>query len=164
MDALLKQSSNLSRILEVSFHRKIWMHTNHHSHARHVPLITEVSRSGKYLHRVRLAIVRILQTEVQHQGVVVLAALNHLEDLVSDISVKDWGSDDMIHAQIEALRLAFFDALHVNADPNAGDVPTDQMICKKEAAKQRKEHKLCRQVRFSKFPFFHDKVNHRLRV
>ena len=52
----------------------------------------------------------------------------------------------MLHAQIEALRLAFFDALQFNADPTTTEVPIESLVNKEEAAKLRVTHRLSRQV------------------
>ena len=76
----------------------------------------------------------------------VLAALNHLEELSQTVPDFKWGSEEVLHAQIESLRLAFFDALGRNADPSCCDVPVDDMTCKREALRQRSSVKLSRQV------------------
>jgi len=80
------------------------------------------------------------------QGVVALAALNHLEKLMESDGDPQWKDEAVWHARIEALRLAFFEALQLNADPDKAHVPIDQMICKDSAHQRRIDHKLGRQV------------------
>lgn len=80
------------------------------------------------------------------QGVVALAALNHLEKLMESDSDPQWKDEAVWHARIEALRLAFFEALQLNADPEKAHVPIDQMISKDSAQQRRLDHKLGRQV------------------
>ena len=98
------------------------------------------------------------------QGIVVLAALNHLEELLPDASSATWGSDHVLHAQIEALRLAFFDALQFNADPTTTEVPVESLVDKEEAAKLRVTHKLSRQVTYLQHSSYSVAVVNRLRV
>lgn len=88
----------------------------------------------------------------------VLSALNHLEALVKDPKVTQWGSVDLLHAQIESLRLAFFDALHENADPECCSVPLATLIDKDDAANQRTFHKLSRQVSNIEISFLETKL------
>eukprot|EP00210_Caulerpa_lentillifera_P006247 g5966.t1 len=91
----------------------------------------------------------IWQVPPPSQGVVVLAALNHLEKLMEfndDEEELQWTDDQVWHARIESLRLAFFEALQLNADPEKVHVPINEMVSKDAAELKRVNHKLGRQA------------------
>ncbi len=69
------------------------------------------------------------------QGIVALAALNLLEGFV--LREMEHNSAEYLHLVIEALKLAFADALAHVADPRVAPVPTAQMLNKAYAATRR---------------------------
>jgi len=68
------------------------------------------------------------------QGLIVLLALNILEQF--DLAGMGPGSADVIHLQLEALKLAFADRMRYLGDPWFVDVPLAMLLSKKHAAEQ----------------------------
>lgn len=78
---------------------------------------------------------RIWECPPNGQGITTLMALNILEGF--EIGEYDARSPEVLHIVIEALRLAFADARALVADPAKTDVPIEEMLSKKYAAKRR---------------------------
>ncbi|GMH38373.1 hypothetical protein BSKO_06257 [Bryopsis sp. KO-2023] len=72
------------------------------------------------------------------QGIVALMALNHLEGS-GGLGGMEWGEGKHLHSGIEAIRLAFFDALQYNGDPDITPVPIDTFLDKGYAERRREE-------------------------
>jgi gamma-glutamyltranspeptidase/glutathione hydrolase len=70
------------------------------------------------------------------QGIAVLQMLNVLEGY--DLKSLGWGSPDYVHLIVEAKKLAFADRANFYADPAFGPLPTDELISKPYAQRQRK--------------------------
>ncbi len=70
------------------------------------------------------------------QGAVMLEALNILEGY--DLQALGWNSDEYIHLQVEALKLAYADRDTYYADPDFVDVPP-QLLSKVYAAQRRQQ-------------------------
>jgi gamma-glutamyltranspeptidase/glutathione hydrolase len=68
------------------------------------------------------------------QGLIVLLALNILEQF--DLAGMGAGSADVIHLQLEALKLAFADRMRYLGDPWFVDVPLAMLLSKEHAAEQ----------------------------
>ena len=78
---------------------------------------------------------RIWECPPNGQGITTLMALNILEGF--EIGEYDDRSPEVLHIVIEALRLAFADARSLVADPAKTDVPVEEMLSKRYAAKRR---------------------------
>ena len=70
------------------------------------------------------------------QGVAALLAMNILAE-VEGLADQPWGCADHLHAAIEAMRLAFGDALQYNADPDVVPVPIERLVSAKHAKLRR---------------------------
>jgi len=68
------------------------------------------------------------------QGIIVLLALNILQQF--DVPSLEPGSAELIHLQIEALKLAFADRMRYLGDPRFVDLPLDMLLSDAHAAKQ----------------------------
>jgi len=69
---------------------------------------------------------RLLECPPNGQGIVALQALGILEGF--DLGAMKWGFAEPLHLQIEAIKLAFADALHYLADPCHAPVPADGLL------------------------------------
>ncbi|HOG45641.1 MAG TPA: gamma-glutamyltransferase [Anaerolineae bacterium] len=69
---------------------------------------------------------RLLECPPNGQGIAALQALGILEG--SDLGSMRWGFADTLHLQIEAIKLAFADALRYVADPCHAAVPADGLL------------------------------------
>jgi gamma-glutamyltranspeptidase/glutathione hydrolase len=70
------------------------------------------------------------------QGVAALLAMNILAE-VEGLDRQPWGCADHLHAAIEAMRLAFGDALQYNADPDVVPVPIERLVSAEHAKLRR---------------------------
>ena len=68
------------------------------------------------------------------QGIIVLLALNILEQF--DLAGLGAASAEVLHLQIEALKLAFEDRLRHLGDPRVNDLPLDSLLSKEHARRQ----------------------------
>ena len=68
-------------------------------------------------------------------GIAALAALNICEGF--DLGSMGFQSTDSYHYQIEAMKLAFADALHYVADPRVSQVPVKELLSKEYAQRRR---------------------------
>lgn len=71
-----------------------------------------------------------------YQGLAALIGLNLLEQAFPDGLPRDWHDPAKLHAQLEAMRLAFADAFAFNSDPEHMEVPLDVLLSKEYAARQ----------------------------
>ncbi len=69
------------------------------------------------------------------QGIAALQILNILEGF--DISKMGFGNPEYIHTFVEAKKLAFEDRAKYYSDPEFNDIPVEELISKKYAAKRR---------------------------
>jgi len=69
---------------------------------------------------------RLLECPPNGQGIVALQALGILEGF--DLGAMKWGFAEPLHLQIEAIKLAFADALRYVADPCHAPVPADGLL------------------------------------
>jgi gamma-glutamyltranspeptidase / glutathione hydrolase len=79
---------------------------------------------------------RIHECPPNGQGITALLAFNLLE--VFDLADKNPLSAERLHLEIEALRLAFADALWYISDPAFGNIPLVELLSKDYAAERRK--------------------------
>ncbi len=70
------------------------------------------------------------------QGIAALLAMNILAE-VESLAEQPWGCADHLHAAIEAMRLAFGDALQYNADPDVVPVPIERLVSGEHARLRR---------------------------
>ncbi len=78
----------------------------------------------------------VYQSAPNSQGIVLLEALNILEDI--DLQAMGHNSANYVHTLVEALKLAFADRDHWIADPRFTKIPTGQLLSKRYAAARRK--------------------------
>ena len=79
--------------------------------------------------------IEVYQSAPNSQGIVMLMALNILEDF--DLKVMGHNSADYVHVVTEALKLAFADRNQWIADPRFVDVPTAELLTKEYAELRR---------------------------
>ncbi len=79
--------------------------------------------------------VTVFENPPNSQGIVMLLALNILKGY--DFSGLEPGDPDVIHAQVEALKLAFADRHYYIGDPDRMEVSLDQLLAEEYAEKQR---------------------------
>ncbi len=77
---------------------------------------------------------RIFEQPPVTQGIIVLLAMNILKQF--DIASLEPGSADLIHLQIEALKLAFEDRYRYLGDPKFVDVPMEMLLSDEHAREQ----------------------------
>ena len=80
--------------------------------------------------------VTIVECPPNGHGLVALEALNILEEF--DLAAMGYGTPACYHHLVEAIKLAFADALAYVGDPNFGDVPALRLIDKAYAAERRR--------------------------
>lgn len=68
------------------------------------------------------------------QGIIVVLALNILKQF--DLQSLEPSSAELIHLQIEALKLAFADRMHYLGDPRFADVPLEMLLSDQHAREQ----------------------------
>lgn len=78
----------------------------------------------------------ILEHPPNGQGLAALIALNIVEGF--DLGGMSYFSPQRWHVMIEAMRMAMVDAAQFVCDPNASDIPLDQLLSKGYAERQRK--------------------------
>ncbi|WP_255169270.1 gamma-glutamyltransferase family protein [Natrononativus amylolyticus] len=79
--------------------------------------------------------VEVYQNPPNSQGITQLLALNKLA--AHDFSGLESDDADAVHAQVEAIKLAFADRYHHVGDPDRVDVPVDELLSEEYAASQR---------------------------
>ena len=75
-------------------------------------------------------------------------ALNSLEE-DKQLRKRRWGCTEHLHSAIEAMRLGFSDTLAYCADPNAVNVPLDDLLSKQYAKRRRADHFKADQVQLT---------------
>lgn len=79
--------------------------------------------------------VRVYQNPPNSQGITMLQALNILEN--DDFSGRSPDDPDVVHLQVEAIKLAFADRYAHVGDPERTDVPVDELLSDEYARTQR---------------------------
>ncbi|XP_072028259.1 glutathione hydrolase-like YwrD proenzyme [Amphiura filiformis] len=79
--------------------------------------------------------VRLWEIPPNGQGITALIALNILDEM--DLKGMEHNSPQYLHHLIEAFRLSFTDALQYCADPEKANVPIEELLSKRYAAKRR---------------------------
>ncbi len=77
----------------------------------------------------------VYQNPPNSQGITQLIALNILQDL--DLAGYEAGSAEAVHLQVEAIKLAMADRNRHVADPDAVEVPVEQLLSDRHAEMQR---------------------------
>ncbi len=78
---------------------------------------------------------RLVECPPNGQGIIALQVLGMLEPLT--LSARRFGQADVLHYQIEAVKLAFADAYRYIADPRVSDVPVAQLLSADYLAQRR---------------------------
>ncbi|HEX7101776.1 MAG TPA: gamma-glutamyltransferase family protein, partial [Nitrolancea sp.] len=76
----------------------------------------------------------VFEQPLVSQGIIVLLALNILKQF--DVPSLESGSAEVIHLQIEALKLAFEDRMRYLGDPRQNDLPLDWLLSDEHAREQ----------------------------
>ncbi len=78
---------------------------------------------------------RLVECPPNGQGIIALQVLGMLEPLT--LSARSFGQADVLHYQIEAVKLAFADAYHYVADPRVSNVPVAELLSADYLAQRR---------------------------
>jgi len=78
---------------------------------------------------------RLVECPPNGQGIIALQVLGVLEPFT--FSARSFGQADVLHYQIEAVKLAFADAYRYVADPRASDVPVTELLSADYLAQRR---------------------------